>query len=209
MIFSAKSATWSVCFALWKLNVAFPAGAGSIEEIVIRWVHIVAGILWVGFLSFFVLAGGPMLKSLDPGIRAKVLPELASRGLWWIRWSAMVGWLAGFRYFMILAKTDAVNAGRPHAWGGWIGIWFGCWLAAFAIEMVLIRAGEGALGSKFVVGALVERFLVRPVESKPPITMMIEITDANTGRSMKNFEIMGVSPASQCRSCLWLRSAQA
>src|SRR6267154_1789993 len=155
MIYSVISATWSACFALWKLNVMFPTGASNIEETTLRWVHIVAGIFWVGFLSFFVLAGGPMLKSLDPAIRAKVFPELASRGLWWLRWSALVAWLAGFRYFMILAKTDAVNAGRPHAWGGWIGIWLGCWLAAFAIEMVLIRAGEGALGNKLVIGALV------------------------------------------------------
>ena len=115
MISSAASLAWFVFFAFWRLNVSFPAGAGSIEEIVLRWVHIVAGILWVGFLSFFILAGGPMLKSLDPAIRAKVFPELASRGLWWLRWSALVAWLAGFRYFMILAKTDAVNAGRPHA----------------------------------------------------------------------------------------------
>ena len=155
MILSAISAIWSACFALWKLNVVFPSGAGNIEEIALRWVHIMAGILWVGFLSFFVLAGGPMLKSLDPTIRAKVFPELASRGLWWLRWSALVTWLFGFRYFMILATTDAVNAGRPHAWGGWIGIWLGCWLAAFAIEMVLIRAGEGVLGNKLVIGALV------------------------------------------------------
>jgi uncharacterized membrane protein len=55
---------------------------------------------------------------------------------------------------MILAKSDAVNAGRPHAWGGWIGIWFACWLAAFAIEMALIQAG-GALGNPLVIGALV------------------------------------------------------
>jgi len=61
------------------------------------------------------------------------------------------GGLAGrLPLFHDLAKTDAVNAGRPHAWGGWIGIWLGCWLAAFAIEMVLIRAGEGALGNKLV-----------------------------------------------------------
>src|SRR6266581_8766283 len=95
--------------------------------------------------DFFILAVGPMLKTLDPATRAKVFPELAAGRLWWLRWSAMVSWLAGFRYLMILAKTDAVNTGRPHAWGGWIGIWFACWLAAFAIEMVLIRAGEGAL----------------------------------------------------------------
>ena len=155
MITMALFAIQPACLALCKLNISFPTDAKSFEEIVLRWTHIVAGILWVGFLSFFVLAGGPTLKSLDPGVRAKVFPELASRGLWWLRWSAMVGWLAGFRYFMILAKTDAVNAGRPHAWGGWIGIWLGCWLAAFAIEMVLIRAGEGALGNKYVVGALV------------------------------------------------------
>ena len=155
MIHSSLPATWAAYFALLKLTVTFPVGASNIEQIVLRWVHIVAGIFWVGFLGFFVLAGGPMLKSLDPAIRGKVFPELASRGLWWLRWSAMVAWVAGFRYFMILAKTDAVNAGRPHAWGGWIGIWLGCWLAAFAIEMVLIRAGEGALGNKFIVGVLV------------------------------------------------------
>ncbi len=80
MIFSVASWIWSVCFALLELDVAFPVGAASIEEIVLRWVHIVAGILWAGFLSFFILAVGPMLKSLDPATRAKVFPELAARG---------------------------------------------------------------------------------------------------------------------------------
>src|ERR1019366_9526911 len=154
MLSSAGLLAWSLWIALWKLDVTFAGGAESIEQIVLRWVHIVAGIYWIGFLSFFLLAMAPALKSLDPAIRAKVFPEVALRGLWWLRWSAMVTWLAGFRYFMILAKSDAVNAGRPHAWGGWIGIWFACWLAAFAIEMALIQAG-GALGNPLVIGALV------------------------------------------------------
>ena len=144
----------SVSFALWKVDLAFAASPSSIEQISLRWMHIVAGFLWLGFLYFFVLAVAPTLKKLDPATRAKVFPEIASRGLWWLRWSALVGWLAGFRYFMILAKTDAVNAGRPHAWGAWIGIWLGCWLAAFAIEMALLRAG-GPLGNSLVAGALV------------------------------------------------------
>ncbi|HVA95724.1 MAG TPA: urate hydroxylase PuuD [Candidatus Dormibacteraeota bacterium] len=154
MLISCGLMAWWVWQALWRLEVSFSGGRGSVEQIALRWVHIVAGILWVGFLCFFVLAVAPALKRLDPGTRAKIFPELASRGLWWLRWSAVVTWLAGFRYFMILAKTDAVNAGRPYAWGGWIAIWFGCWLAAFAIEMALIQAG-GALGNKFVTGALV------------------------------------------------------
>jgi hypothetical protein len=154
MTFSTEWRVWPISFALWKLDVVFAASPASIEQIVLRWTHIVAGFLWLGFLYFFVLAVAPSLKAFDPATRAKVFPEIAYRGLWWLRWSALVGWLAGFRYFMILAKTDAVNAGRPHAWGAWLGIWLACWLAAFAIEMALLRAG-GPLGNPLVAGALV------------------------------------------------------
>jgi uncharacterized membrane protein len=140
--------------AYWKLNLALPGGAADLEQIVLRWVHILAGIIWMGFLAFFLLAVAPSLKALDPATRAKVFPEIASRGLWWLRWSAVVAWLFGFRYFMILARTDAVNAGRPHMWVAWIGIWLACWFAAFAIETALLRAG-GALGNSIVAVALV------------------------------------------------------
>src|SRR5580704_9307362 len=213
MIFSGITAIWSVCFALLKLNVAFPSGAGSIEEIVLRWVHIVAGILWAGFLSFFILAGGPMLKSLDPAIRAKVFPEFASRGLWWLRWSAMVAWLAGFRYFMILAKTDAVNAGRPHAWGGWIGIWFACWLAAFAIEMALIQVG-GALGNKFVVGALVlfvmtaTSWLVVSLLAQPGVSnRTLSISIGGGLGTILFFNVWGIVWRCQKRLIAWTRAS--
>jgi uncharacterized membrane protein len=154
MAYSIKFAAWSVSLAFWKLDVGFSATPASIEQIALRWIHIVSAIIWVGFMYFFLLAVIPTLKKLDPATRAKVFPEIASTGLAWLRWSALAGWLAGFRYFMILAKTDAVNAGRPHAWGAWIGIWLACWLAAFTIEMALLRAG-GPLGNPLVAGALV------------------------------------------------------
>jgi len=137
-----------------KLNITAPAGGAQFEQIVLRWTHITAATVWLGFLYFLVLAATPMLKSLDPGTRAKVFPELR-HAAWWLRWSALVSWLAGFRYFMILAKTDAVAAGRDGAWGLWLVIWLVVWLAAFAIEMVLVRAGSGPLGKPLVVIPLV------------------------------------------------------
>jgi uncharacterized membrane protein len=204
----------SLCIALGKLDVSFAGGAGSIEQIVLRWVHLVAGIFWMGFLSFFILAGGPMLKSLDPAIRAKVFPELASRGLWWLRWSALVSWLAGFRYFMILAKSDAVNAGRPHAWGGWIAIWFGCWLAAFAIEMVLIRAGDGVLGNKLVVGALVlfvmtaTSWLVVSLLAQPGVgNRTLSIAIGGGLGTILFFNIWGIAWRCQKRLIAWTRAS--
>jgi uncharacterized membrane protein len=155
MLIPSARFTGACVLALLKLKVMSPAGASVLEQIVLRWVHIVSAICWLGILYYLILAGGPMLKSFDPEMRAKVFPQMASRALWWLRWGAVLAWVAGFRYFMILAQTDAVNAGRPHAWAGWLGNWFVCWLSAFAIEMALIQGGNGVLGNKLVAGALV------------------------------------------------------
>jgi uncharacterized membrane protein len=206
---------WSLWNTLWKLNVTFAGGGASIEEISLRWLHIVAGIIWLGFLSFFLLAVAPTLKSLDPAIRAKVFPELASRGLWWLRWSAMITWIAGFRYFMILAKTDAVNAGRPYAWGGWLGIWFGCWLAAFAIEMALIQAeAGGVLGNRFVVGALVlfvmtaTSWLVVSLLAQPGVSnRTLSISIGGGLGTVLFFNVWGIMWRCQKRLIAWTRAS--
>src|SRR5258708_6981644 len=42
------------CFALLKLNVAFPGSPADFEQISLRWIHIAAGIIWLGTLSFFI-----------------------------------------------------------------------------------------------------------------------------------------------------------
>jgi len=198
---------------LWKLDVTFPWGGANIEQIVLRWVHILAGIYWIGFLSFFLLAVAPTMKSLDPATRAKVFPGLASRGLWWLRWSAMLTWLAGFRYFMILAKTDAVSAGRPQAWGAWMGIWFVCWLAAFGIEMALIQVG-GRMGKPLVVGALVffvmtaTSWLVVSILAQPGVgnrTLCISI-GGGLG-TILFFNVWGIVWRYQKRMIAWTRAS--
>jgi uncharacterized membrane protein len=207
------SITWSLWNTLWKLDVTFTVGPAGIEQILLRWLHIMAGIIWLGFLSFFLLAVAPTLKSLDPATRAKVFPQIASRGLWWLRWSAMVTWLMGFRYFMILAKTDAVNAGRPHAWGGWIGIWFACWLAAFAIEMALIQS-SGGLGNKFLVGALVvlvmaaASWLVVSLLAQPGVSnRTLSISIGGGLGTVLFFNVWGIVWRCQKRLIAWTRAS--
>ena len=205
---------WPFLMELWKLDITFPAGGASIEQITLRWLHIVAAIIWIGFLSFFVLVGAPTLKSLDPAIRAKVFPALAARGLWWLRWSAVVTWLAGFRYFMILAKTDAVNAGRPHAWGGWVGIWLGCWLAAFVIEMALVRTGDGTLGNAYIVGALVlfvmtaTSWLVVSLLAQPGVSnRTLSISIGGGLGTILFFNVWGIVWRCQKRLIAWTRAS--
>ena len=56
MFSSAGLLAWSIWNTLWKLEVKFAGDPSAIEQIALRWLHIVAGIIWLGFLSFFLLA---------------------------------------------------------------------------------------------------------------------------------------------------------
>lgn len=128
---------------VWKMQ--FPQDASSYEQIVLRFAHIAGGILWAGLLYFFNLVNVPFQKELDPATRGKVVPLLMPRALWWFRWSAVVTVLAGFRYYMILAKTDADNAGVPGVYGRWLGEWFLVWTLAWLAVYLLLKYAKGPL----------------------------------------------------------------
>ncbi|MFZ0787014.1 MAG: hypothetical protein WAM67_14590, partial [Candidatus Acidiferrales bacterium] len=71
-------------------HFSFPQSPVANEEIVLRWIHIVSGILWIGLLYFFNLVATPTMKALDAPARGKVFPPLMERAMWWFRWSAVV-----------------------------------------------------------------------------------------------------------------------
>lgn len=146
---------WMSCLLIWKVQIVFPQAATDHEQIVLRWVHLVAGITWVGLLYFFNLVNMPFLNALDEGARAKIVPILMPRALWWFRWAAVVTWVAGFRYYLILMKNDASNAGRPALVWEWLGIWFAVWLLAFVLLYALVRPREGVLANGWILALLV------------------------------------------------------
>jgi len=63
---------------------------------VFRWLHILAGVLWIGMLYFFNWVNGPFAATLDGDAKKKVVPELMPRALFWFRWGAAWTWITGF-----------------------------------------------------------------------------------------------------------------
>ncbi|HEU4709330.1 MAG TPA: urate hydroxylase PuuD [Methylophilaceae bacterium] len=66
---------------------------------IFRWLHVVAGITWIGLLYYFNLVQAPALAAAagdqgGPG-GAGITKYVAPRALLWFRWSALVTWLAG------------------------------------------------------------------------------------------------------------------
>lgn len=62
---------------------------------VLRWAHIVAGVVWIGHLYFFNFVNGPLQGTMDGETKKKVNPELMPRALYWFRWGAAWTWATG------------------------------------------------------------------------------------------------------------------
>src|SRR5438874_7025154 len=76
-------------------------------HIVLRWLHFVGGITWIGLLYFFNLVNVPLQKKLDGDTKKKVNPDLLLPALWYFRWGAVLTVLAGLGYYaMYIARPD-------------------------------------------------------------------------------------------------------
>lgn len=60
-----------------------------------RWLHVLAGIIWIGHLYFFNWVNGNFVPTMDAETKKKVVPELMPRALFWFRWGAAFTWITG------------------------------------------------------------------------------------------------------------------
>jgi uncharacterized membrane protein len=71
----------------------------GVQLLLDRWLHVVAGITWIGLLYYFNLVQVPgMAKAKADGTAAGISKHIAPRALLWFRWAALVTWLSGSYY---------------------------------------------------------------------------------------------------------------
>ena len=98
-------------------------GAGEVDwaGIVIRWIHFLAGITWIGLLYFFNLINAAFLKSLEGPTKNIVIPKLMPSALNWFRHGATVTVLAGIILYIKLYMNGGTGA-YALGIGGLLGI---------------------------------------------------------------------------------------
>jgi uncharacterized membrane protein len=93
-----------------------------------RWLHILAGIMWVGLLFYFNFVQIPAQKAAAAdGTAAGITRHIAPRALLYFRWSAVVTWLAG----AALLGGQFVNAFTLSK--GYAAIGIGAWLGTIML----------------------------------------------------------------------------
>jgi uncharacterized membrane protein len=100
-----------------------------------RWLHVAAGITWIGLLYYFNFVQVPALADAaadkgGPG-GAGISKYVAPRALLWFRWAALVTWLSGAYYLWDLGWLHGAfalglsgNGGAavvPIGIGAWLG----------------------------------------------------------------------------------------
>jgi len=95
-------------------------------NLVFRWIHVVAGVMWIGHLWFFNFVNAQVAKTYDADAKKKVIPELMPRALYWFRWGAAWTWVFGFLLVLLVFYHGQLVFDMGHGWN------------ALAIVMVLI-----------------------------------------------------------------------
>jgi uncharacterized membrane protein len=128
----------------WQTNVTF----------LLRWVHFLAGITWIGLLYYFNLVNVNFMKELDAATRGKVVPNLMPKALFWFRWGAVFTVLTGFIYYAIILSAEKIS--------GRLGVFLVAWIVAWLIVAALLRLSipGGPIKSGAVLGVLVAILVV-------------------------------------------------
>jgi len=104
-----------------------PTDVRTNVEMLLRWIHFLAGITWIGLLYYFNFVNGALMKALDGPTKGKVTPQLMPRALWWFRYGALFTVLAGVLYYIVILHTI------PTTW-----MIFGRWLLIVLVTFAII-----------------------------------------------------------------------
>lgn len=138
------------------------------ELILDRWLHIWAGIAWIGLLYYFNAVQVPGLTAAKAeGNAAGITKHIAPRALLWFRWSALVTWLTG-AYYLERSGIGIGNAfmlrgaAAPIGIGAWLGtiMLFNVWVLIWPNQkkvLGLVQADDAAKAKAARVAFLASR----------------------------------------------------
>jgi uncharacterized membrane protein len=120
--------------------------------LLLRWLHFLSGITWIGLLYYLNFAQVPFFAETDAPVRSGAQQKLLPRVMWWFRWGAMITFLSGWIYLLdYWIGRRGVN--DPGTWvillGGILGsvMWFNVWFVIWpAQKMVIQNAIDTAAG---------------------------------------------------------------
>jgi uncharacterized membrane protein len=114
---------------------------------ILRWIHFLAGITWIGMLYYFNFVQTPFFGTeLGGQARSAMTRGLVPNALWWFRWGAMFTFLSGWLIVFAQLATAAPGASYYSAilTGGALGsfMWYNVWFVIWPRQKLAIASAE-------------------------------------------------------------------
>lgn len=159
-----------------------------------RWLHVLAGITWIGLLYYFNFVQVPGLaKAKADGTAPGITKHIAPRALLWFRWAAVVTWITGAFYLMAGHSTLEMNgfarafmlqdSAAPIGVGAWLGtiMLFNVWVLIWPNQkkvLGIVEASDEEKAKSARVALLASR--TNTMLSFPMLFFMITGTPAHS-----------------------------
>jgi uncharacterized membrane protein len=121
-------------------------------QLIFRWAHVVAGIIWIGHLYFFNWVNGPFQGKLDGATKKIVNPELMPRALFWFRWGAAWTWITGILLAGLVYYHSRIVFEDPSNGNPWL--WLAIVLVLLAVGFVIYNTIMKAVANKVAAAAI-------------------------------------------------------
>jgi uncharacterized membrane protein len=112
-------------------------------QFLLRWIHLLAGVTWIGLLYYFNFVQGEYFKEADGGAKSDAIQKLVPRALWWFRWGAMFTFLSGALLIWLKHLT-----GLGIIIGAVLGtlMFLNVWLIIWPNQKIVIASAEKVAG---------------------------------------------------------------
>ncbi|MCZ6598566.1 MAG: urate hydroxylase PuuD [Planctomycetota bacterium] len=129
--------------------IALASQAMDYVELGDRWIHFLAGVVWLGLLYFFNWVNSAFAPTMDAETKKKVVPELMPRALWWFRQGAALTWITGVLLMFIVYYHGPylLESGEKAGVGKWLPGFAGLIVGFFVYDTLFkALAKQHALG---------------------------------------------------------------
>jgi len=117
-----------------------------------RWLHFLAGIVWIGMLYYFNFVQTPFFGTeLGGQAKGAMTRGLVPSALWWFRWGAMFTFISGL-LIILLRMHQGVGLGQPYMTkiltGSLMGtiMWANVWFVIWPTQKLVIASAEQVAG---------------------------------------------------------------
>jgi uncharacterized membrane protein len=130
----------------------------AFELFVLRWLHVVSGVMWIGLLWYFNFVQIPTMPKVPDDLKKGVSGYIAPAALFWFRWAAMATIFFGIilalrNHYLVEAYTLDLSEGVA-GWpivpkylaigiGMWLGtiMWFNVWFVIWPNQQKALNIG--------------------------------------------------------------------